>query len=110
MGAAASDLADDLAGLPATGTSGAAQVEQHTDALASTIAEYVKKAQASLAAWEAGTGSEEQTLSLVGSQLRALRASLASTTAAIRTLDPVLNAAIDESTSCQSLIESLNSQ
>jgi hypothetical protein len=70
MGAAATTFAEDMGSLRPTDTPGAAEVQRETDSLAATVDRYLKQARASLDAWNAGTGSRSQTLSLVGSQLR----------------------------------------
>ncbi len=108
VGTAATAFARDMAALPPTGTTGAAEVKQQTDQLANTVDKYVGQARASLKLWEAGTGSQEATLSLVGSQLRAIRQGLGSATAAIRNVDTTISAAIDDSASCQSVLATIS--
>ena len=109
VGTAATAFADDMASLPPTDTSGSAAVKKQTDTLARTVDKYVDQAQVALDAWKSGSGSKESTLSVVGSELRATRQSLGTTTAAIRNVDTDVDAAITESPTCTSLIEDLNS-
>ena len=108
VGAAATTFAADMAALPPTGTSEAADAKEQTDQLAKTVDKYVAQAQGALDAWKAGTGNQAQTLSTVGSELRGTKQVVGATTASLQSTDTTLSAAMADSAACQSVIASLN--
>jgi outer membrane murein-binding lipoprotein Lpp len=110
VGSAASSFAVEVGELTPPATDGATDVKKATDELSTTVAKYVDRGAAAVDAWEAGERTQADALSTIGSELRATKQVIQQTTAEVRTLDIDLGAAMNDSATCQSLIETLESE
>ncbi len=109
VSSAATTFASDMNALTPPATEGATHVKTETDDLAATITKYVARADAALDAWASGKQSQASALSVLGSELRATGQVISQTTANVRTLDTEIDAAVSDSSTCQSLIDTLGS-